>query len=668
MAIGDTVTGGTQGSVLFVGPSSVLAQNNSSFYWDNSTQSLGIGTTSPNNGLTVQKNISSGTVRIDAINTNTTGSGANAQMTVRVGGANAGDAVTIYEVNGVMSWIVGLDNSESDIFKIASNVAAVVTTGLAVTTDGKVGVNELNPTARLHLPAGTASVAPLKLTAGISLTTPASGAVEFDGSELFFTAGTIRRPLETSLEIANVLDFGAKGDGTTDDAAAIQAAVDSLADLNAGDGNGTGGIVYFPANRIYKVNSSITIQSNRAIWIVSDMHHGMLEAVGGGQGESYGNGYIVPGGDITGGIFHWSRPGANLGRGGGGGLFHVAIADPPTIGFSLGRQRTLGAAVFVEDAIYFDVENCYFSNLRGSAIRIGRVTVCRVHSGRIYRCGDTDEPAVHVHGSAGFAGAYLDRVIIEGTHKAPSVQVETGTVLTLRNGYFEANLTETDLQHSFVKVLGGATILGCHFGSLGAAVTQVDISPSANSPFNRVLNSSFGGDGRAILLGAWAQFAQICGNVVRDAGSSTVDAITVTNGYAQILGNMLYSSGPINFSGAGGIISHNHIYGSLAASGTEITAPAGTVIEGNYGWGSGTFAWDPVNLGDGAGVTSDTISVPGASFGDFVEVAAPYDLQGILCNGYVSSAGNVRIRLQNETGGAIDLSSTGTWKVRLRRG
>lgn len=80
----------------------------------------------------------------------------------------------------------------------------------------------------------------------------------------------------------------------------------------------------------------------------------------------------------------------------------------------------------------------------------------------------------------------------------------------------------------------------------------------------------------------------------------------------------------------------------------------------------GSIVWDPANMADGAGETSGDITVTGAAFGDFVEVAAPYDLQGIVATGYVRAADTVRIRLQNETGGAIDLPS-GTWRVRVNK-
>ena len=77
-----------------------------------------------------------------------------------------------------------------------------------------------------------------------------------------------------------------------------------------------------------------------------------------------------------------------------------------------------------------------------------------------------------------------------------------------------------------------------------------------------------------------------------------------------------------------------------------------------------TFTWDPGSLSDGAGETSSAVTVSGAALGDMVIASAPYDLQGITCTAYVSATNTVRVRLQNETGGTIDLAS-GTWRVRV---
>lgn len=51
------------------------------------------------------------------------------------------------------------------------------------------------PTAWVHIGAGTAGAnsAPLKLTAGTNLTSPENGAFEFDGTNLYFTVGGVRK-------------------------------------------------------------------------------------------------------------------------------------------------------------------------------------------------------------------------------------------------------------------------------------------------------------------------------------------------------------------------------------------------------------------------------------------------------------------------------------------
>ena len=92
----------------------------------------------------------------------------------------------------------------------------------------------------------------------------------------------------------------------------------------------------------------------------------------------------------------------------------------------------------------------------------------------------------------------------------------------------------------------------------------------------------------------------------------------------------------------------------------EINLLRGLVI------GEASAVFDPANMANGSGVTSPSITVTGAVFGDYVEVAAPYSLQGILCTGYVSAADTVQLRLHNATGGAINLAS-GTWKACVRR-
>lgn len=71
----------------------------------------------------------------------------------------------------------------------------------------------------------------------------------------------------------------------------------------------------------------------------------------------------------------------------------------------------------------------------------------------------------------------------------------------------------------------------------------------------------------------------------------------------------------------------------------------------------GSATYDAASLIDGAGAIG-TVTVTGAALGDFADVSLGVDLQGITCTSYVSAANTVSFRLQNETGGTIDLAST----------
>jgi hypothetical protein len=79
-------------------------------------------------------------------------------------------------------------------------------------------------------------------------------------------------------------------------------------------------------------------------------------------------------------------------------------------------------------------------------------------------------------------------------------------------------------------------------------------------------------------------------------------------------------------------------------------------IAGTIGHLKGSATYDAASLADGAGVTS-TATVTGAVLGDFAIGSCSADLQGITTTWYVSAADTVSFRLQNESGGAVDLAS-----------
>ena len=80
--------------------------------------------------------------------------------------------------------------------------------------------------------------------------------------------------------------------------------------------------------------------------------------------------------------------------------------------------------------------------------------------------------------------------------------------------------------------------------------------------------------------------------------------------------------------------------------------------EGNikgFIYGEGTL--DVGNLVDAAGET-ETIVVNGAALGDIVAVSLGVDVSDMTVTGYVQAANAVEIRVQNESGGTINLAST----------
>lgn len=91
-------------------------------------------------------------------------------------------------------------NSSTDCYILQVSSGTTINNVSATTTilrnGGVTGIG-IAPTARMHIGAGTATAgtAPLKLTTGVNLGTPETGAFEFDGSNLYFTIGGVRKTI-----------------------------------------------------------------------------------------------------------------------------------------------------------------------------------------------------------------------------------------------------------------------------------------------------------------------------------------------------------------------------------------------------------------------------------------------------------------------------------------
>lgn len=155
---------------------------------------VGIGTTSPGYKLDIQ-----GAAAETSLTNTTNNNRISFGFPSVSGGEPSLSAFTTGVTNGR---IFQRQNSTKDVFMgdIDANGGGVHirTNGndsLNILSGGNVGIGQSSPTAYLHLKAGTATAgtAPLKLTSGTNLTTPENGTFEYDGTNLYFTVGGVRK-------------------------------------------------------------------------------------------------------------------------------------------------------------------------------------------------------------------------------------------------------------------------------------------------------------------------------------------------------------------------------------------------------------------------------------------------------------------------------------------
>lgn len=77
----------------------------------------------------------------------------------------------------------------------------------------------------------------------------------------------------------------------------------------------------------------------------------------------------------------------------------------------------------------------------------------------------------------------------------------------------------------------------------------------------------------------------------------------------------------------------------------------------------GSTTWDPASVANGAS-TSTTVTVTGAAMGDYANCSFSNALSGLMMGAEVSAANTVTCRLNNNSGGAVDLAS-GTLRARV---
>jgi hypothetical protein len=158
-------------------------------FWDRTSSSLGVGTNNPTEKIHSAYNIAAG-----------------------ASGYGDGNIILKRGSDGLSVADFGINTTSSFAkFNTAYSFFAFNTENIErmrITTIG-LGIGNSDPKAKLHLKEGTSSefTAPLKFTSGTLMTIAEAGAMEFNGTNLFFSPSTTRHTVNHGLTGSATLNF-----------------------------------------------------------------------------------------------------------------------------------------------------------------------------------------------------------------------------------------------------------------------------------------------------------------------------------------------------------------------------------------------------------------------------------------------------------------------------
>lgn len=130
-ALGDTVS--------MYGSAIVNAAGNWTIPAPSSGATLTLAQFAGSAGLSLAQALSGSVAEYNILNTSNTAA-SDARIFVGTGGASGGDPHLIFNISGLTNWVAGIDNSDSDAFKISASAALGTTDCLRVSTTGDVAV------------------------------------------------------------------------------------------------------------------------------------------------------------------------------------------------------------------------------------------------------------------------------------------------------------------------------------------------------------------------------------------------------------------------------------------------------------------------------------------------------------------------------------------------
>lgn len=475
-------------------------------------------------------------------------------MTVNLS-ALAGAGQQFFDNNGsplsggkLWSYQAGTTTPQTTYTTAAGNVAH--TNPIILDSSGRVATGEIWLTAASNykfvlMTSANVTLATWDNITGINGTGIASNAsnVQYDPAGTGAVATNVQAKLR---EIVSVKDFGATGDGSTNDTVAIQAALDS----------GAGG-VYFPSGN-YLV-SSVSARSNTLIY--GDGQASQLTASG------------------TGNILVIS------GVSGGAQIENVIVQNLSFLGLNNMNVGPIGCGVIVQYAVNVTVDQCYFDSFGpgvadtatgGAALLfyLNCVDVTASNNTVVNGTGYLNGTDIAMYSFAGYGIVTGNR-----TYSTNSQGIYTNAASKVGRMIITNNISKNHTRHGIEPVYAGTTekidAIVANNICEDCASTGIYVNTNADGVViaNNIIESCSGGgpngyvlDGGISMLG---DGVKICvGNYINNSGKTTagvtrtIDPPTVNDPTKVVA---------IRASNAnGGVIANNIIKGSTG-NGIELT-------------------------------------------------------------------------------------------------
>lgn len=305
----------TIGSVVFAGSGGLLTEDNPNFFWDdvNNRLGLGLGAVAPNTVLHVGGS-GNAVARFDRVSSSASSSSSATRLhhrtTVNMADGHGVEMAMSIEddtpgVNTIANLVAkraGADSTGS--FAIQTAISGTLADRFTVNGTGQATYWPTASTGSFQLAANGTRRTELQFftnsnTNAVSFIAPATslgnhvwtlpqnmGAAK---STLTNTDGAGALSWASGLRVYNVRDYGALGNDSANDRAAIQAAADDMCGVSTTD---KGGILYFPAGR-YRIGSAVNLNCGM---IVTGDGYGETASFGGTRiitTNATQNGFVV---------------------------------------------------------------------------------------------------------------------------------------------------------------------------------------------------------------------------------------------------------------------------------------------------------------------------------------------------------------------------------------